>query len=47
MGGEILAGLCRDTGNLWVYIEEDVGELSLIEQGVLEALMGRGSKAWY
>lgn len=47
VGGEILVGPCRDTGNLWVFIEEDVGELSLIKQGVLEALMGRGNKTWY
>ena len=41
-----MVGPCRDSGNPWMWVEENVGELRLTGQGVLEALMGMGSKNW-
>lgn len=34
-----MVGPCRDNGSPWMWVEEDVGELRLMGQGVLEALM--------
>lgn len=44
MGGEITMGPCRDTTNPWMRVEKEFGEMRLMGQGVLEALMGRGQQ---